>query len=187
MLSVEGVQWFVNNLLHSEEIPCIDSLKGKLKNKDTTLIEKLQYFAQCVPGSDFYWINKRAELISWIGHHVEQGNGAPSLFVTFSCAEYHLQDIEKLLNDRRNIAGDPSVSLKSVTEKVRAVNDYSIIIQEYFQARVLDFLKNYAKEVFGIHTYYARFEFAKSQGQIHVHILAMLGNKSSIIELNDLT
>jgi hypothetical protein len=25
---------------------------------------------------------KRAKLISWIGHHVEEGNGAPSLFVT---------------------------------------------------------------------------------------------------------
>jgi hypothetical protein len=69
---------------------------------------------------------------------------------------------------------------------VRAVNDYSIVIQEYFQARVSDFLKNYAKEVFGIHHYYARFEFAKGQGQIHVHILAMLGKKYNIIELNDI-
>jgi hypothetical protein len=174
-------QWFVNNLLHSEEIPCIDSLKEKLENNNTKSIEKLQYFAQYVPASDSYWRNKRAELISWIGHHVEQGNGAPSLFVTFSCAEYHWQDIEKLLNNSRKIAGDPQVSLKSGTEKVRAVNDYSIIIQEYFQARVSDFLKNCAKEI-----YYARFEFAKSRGQIHVHILATLGDKSSIIELHDL-
>jgi hypothetical protein len=30
------------------------------------------------------------------------------------------------------------------------------------------------------------FEFAKSRGQIHVHILAMLGKKSNIIKLNDL-
>jgi hypothetical protein len=66
------------------------------------------------------------------------------------------------LNARRNIAGDPPISLKSVTEKVRAVNDYSIIIQEYVQAKVLAFLKNYAKEVFGIHHYYARFKFANS-------------------------
>jgi hypothetical protein len=179
-------QWFVNNFLHSEEIPCIDALKEKLKNNDTQFIEKLQHFAQCVPGSDSYWRNKRAELISWTGHRKKQGNGAPSLFVTFSCAEYHWKDIEKLLNDRRKIAVDPPVSLKSVTEKVRAVNDYSIIIQKYFQVRVSDFIENNSKEVFGIHNYYARFEFAKSQGQIHVHILAMLGKKSSIIELNDL-
>jgi hypothetical protein len=161
-------------------------LKEKLKNNDTKFIEKLQYFAQCVPGSYSYWRNKRAEMISWIGHHVEQGNGDPSLFVTLSCAENHWQDIENLLNARRKIAGDPPISLKTVTEKVRAVNDYSIVIQEYFQARVSDFLKKYAKEVFWIHHYYARFEFAKSRGQIHVHILAMLVKKSSIIELNDL-
>jgi hypothetical protein len=132
-------------------------LKEKLKNDDTEFIEKLQYFAQCVPGSDSYWRNKRAELISCNGRHVEQGNGAPSLFVTLSCAEYHWQDIEKLLNARRNITVDTPISLKTVTENVRAVNDYSIIIQEYFQARVSDFLENYAKEVFGIHHYYARF------------------------------
>jgi hypothetical protein len=90
------------------------------------------------------------------------------------------------LNDRRKIVGDPAVSLKSVMEKVRAVNDYSIIFQEFFQARVSDFIENYVKEICGIHHYYARFEFTKSRGQIHVHILAMPGKKSSIIELHDL-
>jgi hypothetical protein len=82
-------QWFVNNLLNIEEILCTDSLKEKIKNNDTKFIEKLQYFSKCVPGSDSYWRNKRAELISWIGHNVEQGNGAPSMFVTLSCAESH--------------------------------------------------------------------------------------------------
>jgi hypothetical protein len=140
---------FVNNLLHSEEIPCIYSLKEKLKNNDTTFIENLQYVSQCVPGSDSYWRNKRAELISRIDHNVEHGNGAPYLFVNLSCEEYHWQDIEKLLNDRRKIAGDPPVSLKSVTEKVRAVNYYSIIIQEYFQSIVSDFLETMPRKYLG--------------------------------------
>jgi hypothetical protein len=121
-------KWFVNNLLHIEDIPCTDSLKEKLKNNDTKFIDKLQYFVQCVPGSDSYCINKRGELISWIGHHMEQGGGAPFLFVTLSCADYHWQDIENLLNASRNIAGDRPISLKTVTEKARAVNDYSIVI-----------------------------------------------------------
>jgi hypothetical protein len=60
-------QWFVNNFLHSEDMPCIDALKEKLKNSDTKFIENLQYFAQCVSGSDSYWRNIRAELISWMG------------------------------------------------------------------------------------------------------------------------
>jgi hypothetical protein len=37
-----------------------------------------------------------------------------------------------------------------------------------------------------VYQYYTRFEFAKSRGQIHVHILAMLGKKSNIIELNEI-
>jgi hypothetical protein len=40
--------------------------------------------------------------------------------------------------------------------------------------------------VFWIQHYFARFEFAKIRGQIHVHLLAMLGKKSRIIELNRL-
>jgi hypothetical protein len=125
-------------------------------------------------------------LVSWIGHHVEEGNGPPSLFITLSCAEYHWKDIERLLNKRRSIAGEPPLTLDSITEKVKAVNDYSIVIQEYFQARVTDFLENYAKQVFGIEHYFARFEFAKSRGHIHVHLLAVLGKKSRIADLNEL-
>jgi hypothetical protein len=55
-----------------------------------------------------------------------------------------------LLNKRRSIAGEPPLTLDSITEKVKAVNDYSIVIQEYFQARVTDFLEKYSKRVFGI-------------------------------------
>jgi hypothetical protein len=69
---------------------------------------------------------------------------------------------------------------------VKAVDDYSIVIHEYFQARVTDFLENYAKQVFGIEHYFARFEFAKSRGQIHVHLLAVLVKKSRIADLNEL-
>jgi hypothetical protein len=43
-------QWFVNNLLYSEEIPDIDTLKSKLKINDTKIIQNLQYFPRCIPG-----------------------------------------------------------------------------------------------------------------------------------------
>jgi hypothetical protein len=91
-----------------------------------------------------------------------------------------------LLNKRRSIVGEPPLSLESITEKVKAVNDYSIVVQEYFQARVTDFLENYVKQVSGIEHYFAIFEFAKSRGQIHVHLLAVLGKKSRISDLNEL-
>jgi hypothetical protein len=56
-LQVQG-RCFVKNLLHSEEIPDIDTLKLKLRNNDMKLIQKLQYFARCVTGSDVYWRTK---------------------------------------------------------------------------------------------------------------------------------
>jgi hypothetical protein len=40
--------------------------------------------------------------------------------------------------------GEPPIELDNVANKVKAFNDYSIIIQEYFLARVTDFLENYA-------------------------------------------
>jgi hypothetical protein len=91
-----------------------------------------------------------------------------------------------LLNKIRSISGDPPLTLDSITEKVKAVNDYSTFIQEYFQSRVTNFLENYSKQVFGIEHYFARFEFAKSRGQIHVHLLAVLGENSRIADLNEL-
>jgi hypothetical protein len=147
-------QWFVYNLLHLEEIPCIDTLKEKLNSNDTEFIEEMQYFSQCVPGSGSFWSSKRAELITWIGHHIEQRNGELYMLVTMSCIVYNWQDIEKLLNDRRNNAGRHPVSLTNIKDKAKAFNDYSIIIQEYVQSRVTEFLESYAKGVFGVHHYY---------------------------------
>jgi hypothetical protein len=54
-------RWFVKNLIHSEDVPDMETLKDKLRNNDTKFIDILQYFARFVPGSDSYWRNKRAE------------------------------------------------------------------------------------------------------------------------------
>jgi hypothetical protein len=69
---------------------------------------------------------------------------------------------------------------------VKAVNYYSIVIKEYFQARVTDFLEKYIKQMLGIEHYFARFELAKSREQMHVHLLAVLWKKSRIADLNKL-
>ena len=66
------------------------------------------------------------------------------------------------------------------------MNDYTYIVQQYFHKRVEIFLSTYAKKVFGINHYYVRFEFAKSRGQIHAHLLAILGDKSHLYDFNTL-
>jgi hypothetical protein len=47
-------RWFVKNLIHSVDVPDMETFKKKLRNNDTKFIEKLQYFARLVPGSDSY-------------------------------------------------------------------------------------------------------------------------------------
>jgi hypothetical protein len=50
-------RWFVKNLINDEDVPHMETLKEKLRNNDTKFIEKLQYFARLVPGSNSYWRN----------------------------------------------------------------------------------------------------------------------------------
>ena len=56
----------------------------------------------------------------------------------------------------------------------KAVNDYSIVVQEFFVKRTEDWLNTVGKKVLGIEHYWVRFEFAKGRGQIHAHLLAIL-------------
>lgn len=56
---------------------------------------------------------------------------------------------------------------------VRLVDEYSIVIQEFFQERVKVWLDTVGKEIFRIKHYWGRFEFAPARGQIHLHLLAI--------------
>ena len=150
------------------------------------------FFTRRVRGSDEYWRNQRSQLYTWIHYHVEAGNGPPDFFKTLSCAEYFWADMIRLLEERLWIAEGKNVSpegkllyqdgtlIDLATNKVarnKAVNDYSIVVQEFFIKRVEDWLNTVGKEVLGIEHYWVRFEFAKGRGQIHAHLLAILNKK----------
>jgi hypothetical protein len=69
---------------------------------------------------------------------------------------------------------------------VRLVDDYSLVIQEFFQKRVEVWLETVGKTVFDIKHHWVRFEFAPSRGQIHAHLLAICGDQSFNIALHQL-
>ena len=62
------------------------------------------------------------------------------------------------------------------TSKVKLINDYSIIVQEYFQMRVEIWIQTVGKIIFGIKHHWLRYEFAPSRGQIHAHMLVICDN-----------
>jgi len=91
-----------------------------------------------------------------------------------SCAGYLWPDIKRLIADRFSSAGldPPDLDISFV----QLVNDYTLIVQEYFQERVKIWLSTIGAKVFHIKYYWLRYEFAPSRGQIHAHMLAIHDN-----------
>ena len=168
------------------------SLKELQESVDTNTckwIRKLMYFSSSIKGSSSYWRQQRKQIHTWIDHHVAKGKGPPTLFITLSCAEYYWKDIARLLKERFNWRGiknplhPPDEDGRINT--VRNVNDFTIVVQEYFQRRIKNWLSTVGKKVFMIEHYWLRFEFAPSRGQIHAHMLAITNFNKTIQEAMD--
>jgi hypothetical protein len=91
-------QWFVKEFT-GNHLPSLEELQKMINDGNLSFIDKLMYFGKIIPGSASYWQSKKAELYSWINHHVEKGRGAPSIFLTLSFAEYFWPDIKRILQD----------------------------------------------------------------------------------------
>lgn len=151
-------------------------LQEEIAHGNTQWLERLCYYSQRVTGSAGYWRAKRAEVYTWINSHIEAGHGPPNFFITLSCAEYMWPDIKRLIMDRFTIAGEELSVLD--TSFVQVVNDYTLIVQEYFHERIKIWLSTIGKKIYHIKHYWLRYEFAPSRGQIHAHILAIHENPS---------
>lgn len=66
------------------------------------------------------------------------------------------------------------------------MDEYSIVIQEFFQKRVEIWLETVGHGVFDIKHYWLRYEFAPSRGQIHAHLLAICGDYSFNVAMHRL-
>ena len=170
--------WFIKDFNHGGP-KTLDDLKSEIeKDKNFSFINRLNYYNRNIKGSTQFWHSKRQELYTWINHHVEKGNGAPSFFITLSCCEHYWADIVRLLKERLELAGeDPSQCFVGSPKMSQILNDYAIVVQEYFQKRVEIWLKTVGKEVFEISHYWVRYEFAPGRGQIHAHLLAITKDK----------
>jgi len=83
-------------------------------------------------------------------------------------------DIKRLITDRFEKGGLDVPDLDK--SFVQIVNDYTLIVQEYFQERVKVWLSTIGTKIFHIKYYWLRYEFAPSRGQIHAHMLAIHDN-----------
>ena len=151
----------------------LEELKASIEAGDLRFVNRLTYYNKRVKGSSPFWFQKRSEVYTWINHHVEVGNGPPTFFITLSCSEYYWDDILRLIRARMKRGGDKDEECYKGSPRLsRILNDYAIVIQEYFQARVEEWIETCGKAIFGIAHWWGRYEFAPGRGQIHIHLLA---------------
>jgi len=165
--------WFVDKF-QKNPVSDLDDLRDRISNGDNSFVNSLTCFNQRIKGSTPCWFKKRCELYSWINYHVEKGNGAPMFFITLSCAEHYWPDTFRLIKEKMDFAGlDSSECYFGSKQASTLLNEYSLVVQEYFELRVEAWLRLVGKEVFGIKHYWVRFEFAPGRGQIHAHMLCI--------------
>ena len=175
-------RFFVDSFQHNGPED-LDDLRKRIENGDKSFVNSLTYFNQRIKGSSPHWFKKKGELCSWMHHHVESGNGAPMFFITLSCAEHFWPAIFRLIAERMDIAGEDSSQCKFGSPKVASIlNDYSLVVQEYFQIRVETWIEFVGRPVFGIQHHWLRYEFAPGRGQIHAHMLAV-SNHLAVYEM----
>ena len=81
----------------------VTQIQEQIEKRDLSFINKLMAFNGLkIKGSDGWWRDRKYELDSWISHHLREGNGPPTLFLTFLCAEYWWPDLCRLIQDRCN-------------------------------------------------------------------------------------
>ena len=162
--------YYVKSFL-DDGLKTLNEIKADLKKGKTEWVDKITYYSKNLKGTSSFWRSKRQEVYSWINYHVSKERMPPMFFITLSCAEYHWPDINRLLKERMNIAGKSEEFEKS--SYTNLVNTYTLVIQEYFQKRFEIWMNTVGKEVFKIKHHWAKFEFAPSRGQVHVHLLAI--------------
>ena len=168
-------KYYINQ--HNKEFDDLEDLQEAIKKGLVSWISKLIYFSSQVKGSVPYWRDQRGKIHTWVDYHIATGNGPPTLFITLSCAEFFWQDINRLLFNRFNFPDVQNPLTLNAQDgrynTVKNVNDMTIVVQEYFQKRIKNWLNKIGKPIFKILEYWLRFEFAPTRGQIHCHMLAI--------------
>lgn len=194
------IQRHVNNgaslsLLHSmfHEHKTVEEIKEEIENGNFSTVGKIQNFAaDKIRGSDGWWRARKHELDSWVAHHIERGHGPPTLFMTFSCAEYWWNDLLIFLKKRiKNTEDEHLIQALNDGEdeekrKIQAalVDKYCASVQRFFHERLDNWLETIGRHIFNIKHYYLRFEFAKGRGQIHAHMVAITTDLELLTEFH---
>ena len=135
---------------YTDKPPTVQDIKAQIDNNDFTFVNKLQNFASTkIRACDGWWRYRKYELDDWISYHLKKGHGPPTLFLTFSCAEWWWSDLKKFLVQRCTGTLDEHLAtqLQSLsfeeakTIRGKLLDRYCVSVQQFFQHKMDNWLE----------------------------------------------
>ncbi|XP_028394469.1 uncharacterized protein LOC114518663 [Dendronephthya gigantea] len=129
------------------------------------MVNRLQRYVSKIQGTNQYWYQRLQELLALI-----EQKGCPTFFFTFSAADSHWPDLQRLLQSNEGA---------SRTERAQAVIDNPHLTDWFFMQRLQEFIKHWLQGVLDAEWFWYRFEY-QARGSIHAHGCAKLKNDPDI-------
>ena len=141
-----------------------------ISNSYESLMSKLMHYAKNISGTNAYWNRAKNDLKAIITQV-----GAPTIFWTLSCAEFHWPEFHNLFND-----------ISELTDSQRRENviNNPHLLDWFFTERVEKFVKHWLKNTLGSTWHWFRYEYAVQRGSIHCHGVAKLKSDPNLCELS---
>ena len=129
------------------------------------MVNRLQRYVSKVQGTNQYWYQRLQELLALI-----EQKGCPTFFFTFSAADSHWPDLQRLLQNNDGATR---------TERAQAVIDNPHLTDWFFMQRLEEFIRHWLNGVMDAKWFWYRFEY-QARGSIHAHGCAKLKNDPDI-------
>ncbi len=137
----------------------VSSLLHKVDASDEHLEANLCTMLQSVHGTKQYWFIRESELRcirEW---------GSPTLFLTFSCAEYESPDITEYLRRVNNVSSAYNIGKLGTEDPISVSRKFSLKFHAFFRTVILK------GEVLGkVDHFYWKKEY-QARGAPHYHVL----------------
>ena len=153
-------------------LPDLDELREMARNTDGhRLMSILMHYAKNVTGTNAYWNQQKNNLKAIISQ-----KGAPTIFWTLSCAEFHWPEFHALFDQNNTQCNSARTNVIK--------NPH--ILDWFFTERVESFLKHWLYNIMGASWHWFRYEFTVLRGAIHVHGLAKLESDPDLCSLAEI-
>ena len=172
--SSEKSSWFLKS--HVEDPPVSASeMQDKLRACGHSFLERIRRFGGGVlRRADAFWAERSEGVDARLHYHVEQGNGAPTLYITGSCAELRCPELLERLEGRIYVAILPIAgTTRRVAIRLPRINPPPPLEQEFPSESLSMYIKDALTHLIGAQHPWRRFEIAKYSGQIHFHMYAI--------------